>query len=109
MRPASNPNLFAMHFSFIRVVALTALLSLPPVAAARAAELEFNRDIRPILSENCFHCHGPDAGTREADLRLDDAAAARAVIEPGDADSSELVKRILAKDPKERMPPADSG
>jgi hypothetical protein len=71
--------------------------------------VEFNRDIRPILAEKCFQCHGPDAAARQADLRLDDAAAARAVLEPGDSGSSELVRRIFAVDPDERMPPADSG
>ncbi len=71
-------------------------------------EIVFNRDIRPILSENCFQCHGPDSGARQADLRLDDAEAARAVIKPGHADQSELVRRILAADPDERMPPPDS-
>ena len=80
------------------------------VADAHAAdELQFNRDIRPILSENCFQCHGPDAAARQADLRLDDAAAARHVLEAGDSGQSELVRRILTTDPAERMPPADSG
>lgn len=76
--------------------------------------IEFNRDIRPILSDKCFQCHGPDAKSREADLRLDerkDAVADRsgyATIVPGNADQSELMARILSKDPDERMPPAST-
>ena len=69
--------------------------------------LEFNRDIRPILSEYCFRCHGPSSAGREADLRLDvrEAALGTGVIQPGDPDASELVRRILAADPDELMPP----
>src|SRR5215471_15065277 len=73
--------------------------------------LEYNRDIRPILSENCFACHGPDKASRKAGLRLDrreEAVDAGAIV-PGDADKSALVERIFAQDPKERMPPAKSG
>ena len=72
--------------------------------------IQFNRDIRPILSENCYHCHGPDASAREADLRLDTEAGAKewAIVE-GDAESSELVVRVLTDDPDTVMPPAESG
>tara|TARA_R110002049_G_scaffold4601_2_gene31723 strand:+ start:6876 stop:9971 length:3096 start_codon:yes stop_codon:yes gene_type:complete len=74
-----------------------------------AADISFNRDIRPILSENCFHCHGPDEAAREADLRLDqeDAAKEYAVV-PGDVDASELFARIIDEDPDTLMPPPDS-
>ena len=59
--------------------------------------LDYNRDVRPILSENCFYCHGPDAEHREADLRLDDADSAKAsAIVPGDVDASEFFARIVA-------------
>ncbi|WP_422928882.1 PSD1 and planctomycete cytochrome C domain-containing protein [Singulisphaera sp. PoT] len=70
--------------------------------------VEFNRDIRPILSENCFHCHGPDKNRRKADLRLDrrDSALAKNAIVPGQPDDSELVARILSDDHDEAMPPA---
>ncbi len=77
--------------------------------------IEFNRDIRPILSDRCYQCHGPDSAKRKADLRLDQEASAKAerdggpVIVPGDANGSELYRRITAKDPSERMPPAKSG
>jgi hypothetical protein len=79
--------------------------------AARAEEpLEYNRDIRPILAENCFRCHGPDSAARQAELRLDQRQAAidAAAIAPGDPDSSELVRRINSPDPEERMPPESS-
>ncbi|MFP6886311.1 MAG: c-type cytochrome domain-containing protein, partial [Opitutales bacterium] len=76
-----------------------------------AAKVKFNRDVRPILSENCFQCHGPDAKARKAKLRLDDKASAtvdrdgtRAVV-PGDPEASELIARIFFNDPDEMMPP----
>ncbi len=71
--------------------------------------VRFNRDIRPILSENCYHCHGPDAAARKADLRLDTEQGAKdyAIIE-GDAEASEVFARIAADDPDEVMPPLDS-
>ncbi|MEO2049285.1 MAG: PSD1 and planctomycete cytochrome C domain-containing protein [Pirellulales bacterium] len=79
------------------------------------ATIDFNRDIRPILSDKCYQCHGHDAAHREADLRLDQEVAAQAdlggyqAIAPGNPDASELVTRILSADPDEIMPPADSG
>jgi hypothetical protein len=72
--------------------------------------MDFNRDIRPILSENCYYCHGQDANHRKADLRLDqrEAALAEKAFVPGDAEASELVKRLFSTDPDEVMPPPDS-
>src|SRR5262249_1164364 len=75
-----------------------------------------NRQVRPILSENCFACHGPDEKQRKAKLRLDTKEGAlgelpngdHAVV-PGKSEESELVWRITAEDPAERMPPAKSG
>jgi len=84
------------------------------LAASTAAPLpdkvDFNRDVRPILSENCFYCHGPDASHRKAKLRLDlrDAALAKEAFIPGKPEESELSKRLDAEDPEERMPPSDS-
>ena len=77
--------------------------------AVTAAErpIAFNRDVRAILSEHCFECHGPDAATREADLRLDLQDSALTVIEPGDSAASELAIRILSDDPDQQMPPPD--
>ena len=79
-------------------------------AAASATPVSFNRDIRPILSDNCFSCHGPDAGHRQADLRLDirDDAVAAGAIAPGKPAESTLVSRINATDADELMPPPES-
>ena len=87
------------------------LLTVAPHATVTAAdEIEFNRDIRPLLSDRCFACHGPDANLREAELRLDDEASAKlSAIVAGKPDESELVARITSDDPEARMPPADSG
>lgn len=74
----------------------------------RAADrLEYNRDIRPILFENCFACHGADSASRKADLRLDqrDAAIKSEAILPGKPDESTLIQRILSHDDDEVMPP----
>ena len=87
------------------------LLALLAGSSALASDpVEFNRDVRPILSENCFHCHGPDKAHRKGGLRLDDRAAALAkeAFDPGHPDASELVARILSDDPDEVMPPPDS-
>ena len=77
--------------------------------------IDFNRDIRPILSDNCFICHGPDEQQRVNDLRLDRREEAFAdreghrVIVPGDVAASVLHQRISSSDPEQRMPPKDSG
>jgi len=78
---------------------------------AAADEPDFNRDIRPILAEHCFACHGFDAAARQADLRLDqrDSAIDSGAIVPGDPTVSELVARITSSDLELRMPPAESG
>jgi mono/diheme cytochrome c family protein len=84
-------------------------------SAAMADRVDFNRDVRPILSENCFACHGPDQEKRKANLRLDviDATTKAAksgtiAIVPNKPDESELLKRITADDPDKHMPPAKS-
>ncbi len=71
-------------------------------------EIDFVRDIRPILSDRCFACHGPDSGTREADLRLDLHEEALGVITPGKPDLSDLLLRIISDDEEKVMPPPDS-
>ncbi len=73
-----------------------------------AADIDFARDVRPILSENCVFCHGPDEATREAGLRLDLADAAADVLEPGKSEHSELFQRIITNDPDLQMPPPHS-
>ena len=72
--------------------------------------LDFNRDIRPILSDKCFHCHGPDPKHREEDLRLDVEVEAKdyAIVE-GEPEESLFFQRITAEDADERMPPVESG
>ena len=92
---------------------LSVLLTL--ASACVAQQPDFNRDIRPILSNHCFQCHGPDDDAREADLRLDKRAAAvkvvdgSAVIRPGNAAASHLFQRVTSTDDDLRMPPADLG
>lgn len=91
--------------------------TIPQVASASDSEkLQFNRDIRPILSNSCFQCHGPDSAKREAGLRLDQREAAVAQttsgvkpIVPGDHAASEIISRILSDDPDLKMPPPESG
>lgn len=87
-------------------------LSAPYRAVATPPDLriEFNRDIRPILSENCFFCHGPDSAKREADLRLDVREdAVGGAIDPGNSDASELISRIFHEEQDLLMPPPSSG
>ncbi|MEY3949975.1 MAG: hypothetical protein RJB43_1330, partial [Verrucomicrobiota bacterium] len=79
-----------------------------------AEDLRFNRDIRPILSENCFFCHGQDPKHREADLRLDQRSEAIKdndgvfAIVPGHPEKSEILKRLLSHDADDQMPPPES-
>jgi hypothetical protein len=73
---------------------------------ATTHRVDYNWEVRPILSDNCYRCHGPDAKSRQAGLRLDQKESAYAqAIEPGKPDQSELMKRITSKDPAVRMPP----
>jgi hypothetical protein len=90
------------------------ILGLALVARSEELPVDFSRQIRPILANNCFKCHGPDAAERQAGLRLDvrDAALKEAdsgerALVPGKSSESELVKRITSADPDIRMPPAD--
>jgi Protein of unknown function (DUF1553)/Protein of unknown function (DUF1549)/Planctomycete cytochrome C len=94
----TRPNLLAL------------LLAVAPSASFAGDPVEFNRDIRPILSENCYLCHGPDKNHRKVGLRLDvrEAALTKEAFVPGQADESELVTRIFSNDPEEVMPPPES-
>jgi hypothetical protein len=79
-----------------------------PVKAKNTSGIEYNRDIRPILAENCFPCHGPDSAARKADLRLDrfdDAVEMKAIV-PGKPDESGIIARLHHEDPRKVMPPA---
>ncbi len=81
---------------------------------ALAGAIDFSRDIQPILSENCYHCHGPDAKGRKAELRLDQREGAMrvqdgvAVVKPGDSKASALIERIFTTDEDDLMPPKKS-
>src|SRR5215211_3297406 len=92
---------------------LTAVLlagALAGQAAAADSKPTYNRDVRPILTENCFACHGPDKAARKADLRLDvrDEAIKAGVLVPGKPDQSPLVERVLSDDSALVMPPRKS-
>ena len=91
-------------------LALVALVGLTAGPAAADEKLKFNRDVRPILTENCFACHGPDSAARKAKLRLDvrDAAIEAESFVPGKPDKSYAIERIFATDESEMMPPPKS-
>ena len=100
-----------------RAIALPILAALVvATAAADDGTVSFNWDVRPILSENCYACHGPDGAERKADLRFDDRASlidedrkGGPVIDPDDPAGSELVLRITSDNPSDRMPPPEHG
>jgi hypothetical protein len=83
-----------------------------PALAGAEEPFVFNRDVRPILADTCFACHGPDAGKRQADLRLDRSEGVidgdNPVIVPGKPDESELYRRVMSSDESEMMPPAEA-
>ncbi|MFO0849624.1 MAG: PSD1 and planctomycete cytochrome C domain-containing protein [Gemmataceae bacterium] len=93
-----------------RIVAWVVVAAIGSVSRLPAADPDFNRDVRPILSNNCFACHGPDEKALKAGLRLDtrDGAIESAVV-PGKPAESELVKRVTTADPGELMPPPKTG
>ncbi|MEO6711656.1 MAG: c-type cytochrome domain-containing protein, partial [Planctomycetota bacterium] len=87
----------------------------PETPRATAVEpVRYGRDVRPILADRCFICHGPDAAKRKAEMRLDQFESATtlrdgiAPIAPGDPERSELLRRVACADPDDVMPPADS-
>ncbi|VTU01943.1 cytochrome c : Uncharacterized protein OS=Planctomyces brasiliensis (strain ATCC 49424 / DSM 5305 / JCM 21570 / NBRC 103401 / IFAM 1448) GN=Plabr_3596 PE=4 SV=1: PSCyt1: PSCyt2: Laminin_G_3: PSD1 [Gemmataceae bacterium] len=94
------------------VLATVAALAAPHVARsadpAKPPAPDFNRDVRPVLADKCFHCHGPDAGTRKGNLRLDTAAGAARALKGDTAAETEFVHRITSKDAEIAMPPAES-
>ena len=114
---SANPSPFSRRawpwLLLCGVLAGFAPAATPPQAATNG--IEFNKQIRPLLTDNCYLCHGPDKGTRKAGLRLDDREAAlagvkgRPAIVPGNSAASELFKRVSGKDPEYRMPKRGSG
>lgn len=112
--------------SSVRLAVLLMVASGIPTGAAAAIDgpkasppspsktIEFNRDIRPVLADNCFHCHGFDAGKRKGNLRLDTAEGATALhdgrqaVKPGDPSGSELIRRVRSADPATVMPPQEA-
>ncbi len=107
-----------MNFWFAPIVLLMSFLAAGVVPQSRSTadeltirHVDFNRDIRAVLSDKCFLCHGPDEKNREADLRLDIRADAiqSGVIAPGDVDASEILARIASNDPDTVMPPPSTG
>src|SRR5262245_39571827 len=100
-----------------RFLPLVCLIALAAVARAdgpsrQAGKVDFNRDVRPILSEARFACHGPDKAKRKADMRLDvydDSLKDNQILVPNKADASELYKRLITDNTEERMPPAKHG
>jgi hypothetical protein len=104
------------RIGFILLVFAIWIASAVVSGGANSANVDFTRDVRPILSNKCFACHGPDDGSREAGLRLDDRriatnplASGATPIVPGNAEASELVRRITHADEGERMPPKSFG
>src|SRR5437867_6462396 len=100
--------------------AFVALLGLDAVSIQAGDQVDFNRDVRRVLSDNCFKCHGPDASERKGGkkgvgLRLDIPEGAfadlgeRSAIVPRHHEKSELVRRITTDDPDDKMPPPKSG
>jgi mono/diheme cytochrome c family protein len=97
-------------------LAVLPLASIEAAPAPAAAKMDFDREVRPILAENCYKCHGPDDGARKARLRFDlrtealkPAKSGKAAIVPGAPQQSELIARITAADPDDRMPPLKTG
>lgn len=104
------------RYPILLLLALACLCASSIVAdEGKPAEVQFNRDVRPILSENCFQCHGPDVHQRQGDLRLDSREGAIAkheggqAVVPGDVKTSRLIQRITSTVADERMPPEKSG
>ncbi|MCY2964669.1 MAG: PSD1 and planctomycete cytochrome C domain-containing protein [Planctomycetota bacterium] len=104
------PEAIQRSWSLTRISLAVLAIGLVSPAKAEPPGLDFNRDIRPILSENCFYCHGQDANKRQGDLRLDlreEALKSQAIV-PGDLAASELIRRIRTENHDELMPPPKS-
>jgi hypothetical protein len=102
------------NFHLCRVASIAVAVGTALSSVAMGDDINFSRDIRPILSDTCFKCHGPDEAERQAELRLDtqegvlrNVEDARIVV-PNHPEKSELYRRLVSDDPDERMPPRDS-
>src|SRR4051794_2089967 len=111
MNPAIRHSIQSRFFGWLLLPFLASTC-----AGAENAKVDFNRDVRPILSDNCYACHGPDSAKRKAGLRLDlkEGAVAKLksdnlAIVPGHPEKSALVARITNRDEDERMPPVKTG
>ena len=111
MNSFSRPEGSCPRFSLTLSIAVGCVALLPIASASEPGRVDFDLEIRPILSDHCFQCHGPDEQQREADLRLDVAEQVFAdrgeysVVVAGNRDQSELYRRITSTDEDERMPP----
>ncbi|MEC8943141.1 MAG: DUF1549 domain-containing protein, partial [Verrucomicrobiota bacterium] len=109
------PREISSRFVSCKLVLAAGVLLLVPGAWAKPGSLQFNRDIRPLLSDNCFQCHGPDEEARKSELRLDGreqalqpAKSGKVAVAPRHPGRSELVRRIFATDRDDLMPPPES-
>ncbi|MDE0735056.1 MAG: DUF1549 domain-containing protein, partial [Pirellulaceae bacterium] len=108
-----SPMLLRIFLVLLASSSVTLYAQDPP---AKTTTVDFNRDIRPILTDRCFQCHGPNEASREGGFRLDvrasalgEATSGAHPITPKNPATSEILRKILAEDTAERMPPADSG
>lgn len=113
--PSRRSRALAILPATLLVTILATVLGTFPSANAAPPPIDFNRDIRPILSDHCFTCHGPDENARKGRLRLDTREGAldrgrsrEYAIVPGDSDGSEIIRRLTSRDPDEVMPPPQS-
>ena len=104
-----------MQSLVIRIVAMwLVVVAVSSIANAQSPQVDYSRDITPILSQHCYACHGPDEKARQANLRLDDLTnviqphASKSLIRPGAPEGSHLWQRLIAE-PEQRMPPAEHG
>src|SRR5580698_5261817 len=96
-----------VHFLAVLMFGLAPVVALC-TGAGQTQELRYDRDIRPILSDNCFRCHGPELKSRKAKLRLDvrEVALEKEAFVPGNPDESEMVRRLTTTNEDDHMPPA---
>lgn len=96
--------------NFLELISFILLITGVPSAHVLGDQpIRFSTDIRPLLSDRCFHCHGPDEESREAELRLDIAPEVDHIVVPGKPAESELLRRVTSTDPDEQMPPPGHG